>query len=91
MLGPLCYRFRVSAFNTPQFNLAEYAGPDICQYCRRPISGTYYRVRTAMACPECTDKLRAAMAKSDSSAYRKATLPPTHLRSSAAWAQPSSA
>jgi len=69
MLGPLCYRFRVSAFNTPQFNLAEYAGPDICQYCRRPISGTYYRVRTAMACPECTDKLRAAMAKSDSSAY----------------------
>lgn len=59
----------MSAFNTPQFNLAEYAGPDICRYCRRPISGTYYRVRAAMACPECTDKLRAAMAKSDSSAY----------------------
>jgi hypothetical protein len=69
MLGALCYRFRVSAFNTPQFNLAEYAGPDICQYCRRPISGTYYRVRATMACPECTDTLRAAMAKRDSSAY----------------------
>jgi len=69
MLGALCYRFRVSAFNTPQFNLAEYAGPDACQYCRRPISGAYYRVRAAMACPECTDKLRAAMAKSGSSAY----------------------
>ena len=69
MLGALCYRFRVSAFYTPQFNLAEYAGPDICQYCRRPISGTYYRVRATMACPECTNKIRAAMAQNDSSPY----------------------
>jgi hypothetical protein len=59
----------VSAIDTPQFSLAEYAEPDTCQYCRRAISGTYFRVRAAMACPECTDKLRAAMAKSGSSAY----------------------
>ncbi len=59
-----------AAFNTPQFNTAEYSdSQNTCQYCRQPISGTYYRVRSAMSCPACTDKIRAAMAKNNSSAY----------------------
>jgi hypothetical protein len=66
----LCYRFGVSAFNTPQFNTAEYAAPqNTCQYCRQPISGAYYRIREVMSCPACADKLRATMAKSRASAY----------------------
>ena len=63
-----------SLFNhpSPQFGTAEYgASPtaENCQFCHQPIAGTYYRVRAAMACPLCTDRIRDAMSTSTSSKY----------------------
>jgi hypothetical protein len=63
------YRFRVSAFHTPQFSLAESAGPAICSTAAGSSPAPTTALRATMACPACTDTLRAAMAKSDSSAY----------------------
>jgi len=62
---------------SPQFGTAEYVGVqggNHCQYCHQPISGTYYRVHDAMACPVCTEKVRVELAKDTHTAYMRALL-----------------
>jgi hypothetical protein len=45
----------------PQFQTAEFSSErpaeDACALCRQPISGSYYRIRGAMACPACTQQV----------------------------------
>ena len=68
----------MSGFNqnpTPQFGKAEYIGTpgnDHCQYCHRAISGTYYRVNEAMACPGCAENMRGSIAKDSHATYMRA-------------------
>ena len=48
----------------PQFATAEFApsSPTMtCAACRRPITGAYFQINSANACPECTRKLQAQM------------------------------
>jgi hypothetical protein len=47
-----------------QFGTAEYLGSpaaDPCQFCQQPITGTYYRVRGAMACRGCAEKAQSEL------------------------------
>jgi hypothetical protein len=68
----------MSGFNqdpTPQFGQADYVGTpgnDHCQYCDQPVSGTYYRVNEAIACPACTEKMRAGRVADKHAAYVRA-------------------
>src|ERR1035438_7335289 len=60
---------------TPQFGTAEYAtklGGDRCQFCQQPLSGTYYRVNAAVACPGCVEKMRIGIATDKHAAYVRA-------------------
>ncbi len=60
---------------TPQFGMAEYAtNPTghLCQFCQQPLSGTYYRVNAAMACPGCAERLRSEIDKDKHAAYVRA-------------------
>jgi hypothetical protein len=62
---------------SPQFGTAEYAGPggnDHCQFCHQPVSGTYYRVNEALACPGCAEKARAEVDKDTHAAYIRGLL-----------------
>ena len=46
----------------PQFATAEFApsSPTMtCAACRRPITGAYFQINGANACPECTRKIQA--------------------------------
>jgi hypothetical protein len=47
-----------------QFGTAEYLGSpgaDHCQLCQQRISGTYYRVHSAMACRGCAEKAQSEL------------------------------
>lgn len=59
----------------PQFATAEYA-PDSsqleCAACRQPISGSYYKVRSAPVCEACTHELRGRMPKDTHAAFLRA-------------------
>ena len=60
---------------TPQFGTAEYASPaggNRCQFCQQPLSGTYYRVNAAAACPGCTEKMRGESDTGKHAAYVRA-------------------
>jgi hypothetical protein len=60
---------------TPQFGTAEYAtkpGSDRCQFCQQPLSGTYYRVNAAMACPGCAERMRSEIDRDKHAAYVRA-------------------
>ena len=60
---------------TPQFETAEFqpkSGTDTCFACNQPISGTYFRVNTRMACSGCTERLRNSMPKDSHSAFVRA-------------------
>ena len=78
--GVLSFRAMSDAtFNnpSPQFGTAEYAGApgnDHCQFCHQPVTGTYYRVNDAIACPACAEKARAELAKDTHAAYMRALL-----------------
>lgn len=59
-----------AAPNLPPVKAAQSVeARDACQYCRQPIRGTYYRIRSAMSCPACADKIRAAVDKNRAGAY----------------------
>ena len=65
------------SFNNPapQFGTAEYAGKvesNRCRLCQQPMGGTYYRVRTAMVCPSCADKMRSQLPTDKHAAYVRA-------------------
>ncbi len=73
----LLFRAMSDSFSnpTPQFGTAEYAtkpGSDRCQFCQQPLSGTYYRVNAAMACPGCAEKMRSEIATDKHAAYVRA-------------------
>ena len=60
---------------TPQFGTAEYVGTpggDHCQFCHQPIGLTYYRAKTAMACPGCAESMRAELACDTHAAFMRA-------------------
>lgn len=60
---------------TPQFGTAEYAAKpanNLCQFCQQPLSGTYYRVNAAMACPGCAERMRGAVDTGQHAAYVRA-------------------
>ena len=62
---------------SPQFSTAEYAGlpgNDRCQFCHQPIAGTYYRVKYAMACSGCVEKMRGELAEDTHTAYVRGLL-----------------
>jgi hypothetical protein len=62
---------------SPQFGTAEYAGPagnDHCQYCHQPVTGTYFRVNDALACPGCAKMARAELSKDTHAAYIRGLL-----------------
>jgi len=62
---------------TPQFEKAEYVGTpgnDHCHYCHQSVTGTYYRVNQAMACPACAEKLRGSVARDSHATYMRALL-----------------
>jgi hypothetical protein len=46
----------------PQFATAEFAPSNptmTCAACQRPITGAYFQINGANACPECTRKIQA--------------------------------
>lgn len=60
---------------TPQFATAEYAanGPTMkCAVCRQPIGGSYFRVKGAPVCPDCTEKIRAQIPPDSHAAFVRA-------------------
>jgi hypothetical protein len=60
---------------TPQFGTAEYAtkpGSNRCEFCQQPLSGTYYRVNAAVACPGCAEKMRSEIDRDKHAAYVRA-------------------
>ena len=43
----------------PQFGTAEYGSAgEVCKLCQMPIGASYYRVKDAMVCPSCADKVQ---------------------------------
>jgi hypothetical protein len=62
---------------TPQFGTAEYLGSpggDHCQFCQQPISGSYYRLKGAMACRSCAEKAQSELPKDSHADYMRALL-----------------
>jgi hypothetical protein len=60
---------------TPQFGTAEYAAAPEgmrCQFCQRPIGGSYYRVNGVVACPGCAEKVHREGAADKHAAYVRA-------------------
>jgi hypothetical protein len=50
----------------PQFSTAEYASnnaTDSCKSCGQPIGAEYYRINTALACPNCANRAAAGVPK----------------------------
>jgi len=46
--------------STPQFGTAEYksTGHQICAGCKKPLSGSYFRINGALACDACTQQIK---------------------------------
>jgi hypothetical protein len=62
---------------TPQFGTAEYLGSpgtDRCQFCQQPISGSYYRLKGAMACRGCAEKAQNEVPSDSHADYMRALL-----------------
>jgi hypothetical protein len=61
--------------STPQFGTAEYGtkpGSILCEFCHQPLSGAYYRVNAAMACPGCAERMRSEIDRGKHAAYVRA-------------------
>ena len=61
----------------PQFQTAEfYQQPsgDACCICRNPLVGSYYRINGSMACPACSEQVRAQKPKDSHAAFTRAIL-----------------
>ena len=59
----------------PQFSTAEFAPntPTMtCAACKRPITGQYFQINGARACPECTKKIQAQIPKDSHAAFVRA-------------------
>ncbi|MBV9075701.1 MAG: hypothetical protein JOZ10_18920 [Acidobacteria bacterium] len=63
--------------SSPQFETAEFPsaqGGNVCFVCHQPVSGTYYRVNSRMACAACTERLRNSLPKDSHAAFVRAVL-----------------
>lgn len=70
-----CSAMSLPPSSTPQFATAEYAGSgDVCKSCGQIISGTYYRINTALACERCTTQLQSQIPKDSHSAFVRALM-----------------
>jgi len=59
----------------PQFGTAEYAAKpasNLCEFCRQPLSGAYYRVNAARSCPGCAERMRSEIDRDKHAAYVRA-------------------
>jgi hypothetical protein len=77
MAAVLLFRAMSDSFGNPipQFGTAEYAtkpGGNLCEFCHQPLSGTYYRVNAAMACPGCAERMRSELDRDKHAAYVRA-------------------
>ena len=60
---------------TPQFETAEFQakpGSDTCFVCHQPVSGSYFRVNSRMACAACTERLKNSIPKDSHAAFVRA-------------------
>lgn len=56
----------LSGGSTPQFGTAEYkssSGPDRCKSCNTTLTSRYYRINGALACENCTERLKQQIPK----------------------------
>jgi hypothetical protein len=62
--------------SNPQFSTAEYRnkGSNVCRSCNQTITGSYYRVNGALACPNCAQQLQNQLPKDSHSAFVRALL-----------------
>lgn len=63
--------------SAPQFATAEYSeqpGIDKCRTCDQPISGSFYRVNSAMTCAACSEKMVGQLPKDTHKAFGRAIL-----------------
>jgi hypothetical protein len=61
----------------PQFATAEFApqsAPMTCAACRGPITGPYFRINGAQACPECANKIQEQAPKDSHAVFVRAVL-----------------
>jgi hypothetical protein len=77
MAAVLLFRAMSDSFSnpTPQFGTAEYAtkpGGNLCEFCQQPLSGSYYRVNAARACPGCAERMRGEIDRDKHAAYVRA-------------------
>jgi hypothetical protein len=62
---------------TPQFGTAEYLGSpgvDHCHFCQTPVSGSYYRLNSQLACGACAEQVRSRLPQDSHAAYTRALL-----------------
>jgi hypothetical protein len=62
---------------TPQFSTAEYPGTpgtDRCKSCKQTITGSYYRLNGAMACPACAERVKRQIPQDSPAAFTRAVL-----------------
>lgn len=63
--------------STPQFNTAEMPGQpttDRCKGCGQPITGSYYRVGSNLACPSCAERLKREGPQDNQAAFTRGLL-----------------
>jgi uncharacterized protein (DUF983 family) len=61
----------------PQFRTAEYtpnASTMTCAVCRHPITGSYFKLKGAPVCAECTEKIRAQIPQDSHAAFVRAVM-----------------
>ena len=69
------HRMDDTSKGVPQFGTAEFAPntPTMtCAACKRPITGPYFQINGARACPECTKKIEAQIPKDSHAAFVRA-------------------
>ena len=62
---------------TPQFSRAEYPGApgtDRCKSCNQAITGSYYRLNGAMACPACVEGVKRPIPQDSPAAFTRGLL-----------------
>lgn len=49
-----------SSSGVPQFGTAEYnsSGQNVCAGCKKPLSGSYFRINSSLACDSCTQQIK---------------------------------
>src|SRR5262249_51838020 len=60
--------------SVPQFGTAEYksTGQLSCAGCKKPLSGSYYRINDSLACEGCTQQVRMRAPGDSQSAFVRA-------------------